>query len=242
MEHQKLTHYFQQSRKNDELVILEGFHALKHALRFDGEVLQSVSPDKAKLMELTEQLAPDLQAKIARLVHEISPADYKKLAPIPPRSGVISVAKRPRYVLNQLVPTGKIIVLDDPRDHQNVGAVIRASAAANAGGVLISGELDPWKPSVLRGSAGLHFALPVIQVSVQEIINLGRPIICFDERGTDMTQATLPNNSILVFGSERSGITQNLKDSAAQIVRIPMRESVSSLNLATSVAIALYQL
>ena len=236
----QLINNFQQARGDDKLVVLEGFHALKHALRFGGEVTNSVTPDKTKLLELAEQLAPDLNKIIQKLVREIDSNTYNRLAPIPSRSGVISIAKRPNYSLDTISPRGKIVLLDDPRDHQNVGAVIRVSAAADATTVLTTGQLNPWKPSVLRGSAGLHFALPVIRVTVQEILALGRPLIGLDEHGTDFQGGSLETNSVLVFGSERAGISPRLRENLSSLVRIPMASGVSSLNLATSVAIALY--
>jgi TrmH family RNA methyltransferase len=47
---------------------------------------------------------------------------------------------------------------------------------------------------------------------------------------------------VYVFGSERDGISAELKKSATKIVRLPMQDGVSSLNLATSVSATLYTL
>ena len=43
----------------------------------------------------------------------------------------------------------------------NMGACVRVAAAADAAGVLTTGDNDPWHPDALRGAAGLHYALPV---------------------------------------------------------------------------------
>ncbi|MFB6240546.1 MAG: TrmH family RNA methyltransferase [Gemmatimonadota bacterium] len=48
------------------------------------------------------------------------------------------------------------------------------------------------------------------------------------------------NRAVLAFGTERHGLSPDLLDRAERRVRIPMREGVSSLNLAVSVAVALY--
>lgn len=243
-----LINQFQRGRKDDSLVTLEGFHALKHALRFNGEVLLAVSPDKGKLLKLAEQLAPDLLERLTKLVQQVDASVYDQLTPIPPRSGVIALAKRPEYSLEAVLKSGKnIILLDDPRDHQNVGAVIRVSAAADAGAVLTTGQLDPWKPSVIRGSAGLHFALPIIQIqssNIAKILQADYQLIGLDERGTLLPTIfqgpTLETKNVFVFGSERAGISPEVCKNLAQLVRIPMAPKVSSLNLATSVAITLY--
>ena len=52
----------------------------------------------------------------------------------------------------------------------------------------------------------------------------------------------MPSHAILAFGSERHGLSEQLKQDADALVRIPMRAGVSSLNLATAVAATLYGL
>ena len=51
---------FRAARHDRELVVLEGFHALKHALRFGAEVIEAVAVDIAELERLAVELAPDL--------------------------------------------------------------------------------------------------------------------------------------------------------------------------------------
>ena len=50
----------------------------------------------------------------------------------------------------------------------------------------------------------------------------------------------LPEGALLAFGTERDGVSAQLAARAGARVRIPMRAGVSSLNLATAVAIVLY--
>ncbi|MBI2506580.1 MAG: rRNA methyltransferase [Candidatus Colwellbacteria bacterium] len=162
-------------------------------------------------------------------------------APIP--TGIIAVANRPTHSLEKLLNKKEpepIILLENPRDLGNTGAAIRVAAAAGVAGVItISGEHDPWHPAAIRGSAGLHFALPVIRV--EELPDSNRPIIILDSSaGESLSLNTIPPRAILVFGSERYGLGKNLISRAVKSVRIPMRPGVTSLNLATSVAITLY--
>ena len=126
--------------------------------------------------------------------------------------------------------TAPLVVLDAPRSPGNAGAVIRVAAAAGASGVATIGTLDPWHPTVLRGSAGLHYALPVLHVEASE---LDGPFVLLDADGD--IHASLPDHAVLVVGSERSGIGPDL------VLALPMRAGVSSLNLATAVAAALYR-
>ena len=93
---------------------------------------------------------------------------------------------------------------------------------------------DPWHPVAIRGAAGLQFALPVAQVDGPPG---GRELIAIDPEGEERPA---PKQAILAFGSERHGLSDELKAQADARIRIPMRAGVSSLNLATAVAAVLY--
>jgi TrmH family RNA methyltransferase len=128
------------------------------------------------------------------------------------------------------------VLLEDPRHLGNVGAVVRVAAAAGAVAVLTTGARDPWEPAALRGSAGLHYALPVGRVDPGALGD--RPLVALDPAGEP--RAPLPGDALVAFGTERHGLSDTLLARAAARVAIPMRPGVSSLNLATAVAVALY--
>ena len=128
------------------------------------------------------------------------------------------------------------MALENPRHLGNLGACVRVAAAAGVAGVLTTGDRDPWHPDALRGSAGLHFALPVSRVDA--IVDADRPLVAIDPGGDAME--ALPTRSLLAFGSERHGLSDGLLRRADLRVRLPMRTGVSSLNLATAVAATLY--
>src|SRR5688572_2226964 len=225
---------FAAARTDERLVAVEGFHAVKHALRFGAEVVAVASEDRAALDRLARRLAPDLRAALAALVAERPLAG---LVAHPPHTGVVAVARRPPFDAGALLARAggpPAVLLEDPRHLGNVGAVVRVAAAAGAAGVLTTGARDPWDPAALRGSAGLHFALPVGRTD-----ELGdRPLVVLDPAGDEL--AELPEGALLAFGSERDGVSAELAARADARVRIPMRAGVSSLNLATAVAVVLY--
>ena len=129
-------------------------------------------------------------------------------------------------------------MLVEPRHSGNVGAVIRVAAAAGATSVLVTGPLDPWSSAVVRAAAGLHYAIDVR--STRWPLDLDRSVLAFDpDEGDTAFQAT-PRHAAFVFGGERDGLPAAVLAAAQRTLRIPMRTGVSSLNLATSVAVALY--
>ncbi|MDO8186619.1 TrmH family RNA methyltransferase [Conexibacter sp. JD483] len=243
---------FAAARDDASLAILEGFHTLKHALRFGASVTHAVTSDPATLAELTDALAPDVGAAMARLVTPMTPAELRALGfPRPPHTGIVAIARRPAFSLPSLLQgeDAPVVLLEDPRHLGNVGAVVRVAAAAGAAGVVTTGARDPWDPAALRGAAGLHFALPVGRVG--DGVAAGgrdavvfdpspRPLVALDPEGEPLGSAPLPAGAVLAFGTERHGLSDALLARADMRVRIPMRDGVSSLNLATAVAAVLY--
>jgi RNA methyltransferase, TrmH family len=216
------------ARTDPELVALEGFHALKHAQRFGADVIAAVTADPERLARLAAELAPDLDLAGVR------PVAATALGARPHPTRVLAVARRPPFDLAAIGP-GRVVLLEDPRHLGNVGAVVRVAAAAGAAGVLTTGARDPWDPAALRGSAGLHFALPVGRVAAPPA---DRPLIAVDPGGEPL--GPLPGDAVLAFGTERHGLSAGLLARADARVGIPMRPGVSSLNLATAVAVVLY--
>jgi RNA methyltransferase, TrmH family len=218
------------ARTDERLVLVEGFHALKHALRFGAEIVAAATEDRAALDRLAHRLAPDVRAELAALAVERPLAGLVARAP---HTGVVAVARRPRIDAATLLvaaPGPPVVLLEDPRHLGNVGAVVRVAAAAGA-------------------SAGLHFALPVGRVESAALEprrfaphslepSCGRPLVVLDPAGDRL--AALPDGALLAFGSERDGVSAQLAARADLQVRIPMRAGVSSLNLATAVAVMLY--
>jgi TrmH family RNA methyltransferase len=238
---QALVRRYRGARRDPGLAVLEGFHALKHALRFRAEVLEAVAADPAQLRELAAELAPDLGDALAERTAPVSAELIARLVPQAPRTGVVAIARRPRVDLAALLAgqePGPLVLLEDPRTMGNMGACVRVAAAADAAGVLTTGSNDPWHPDALRAAAGLHFALPV--VGVEQLPATDRPLVAIDPGGEDLRPANLPPGAILAFGTERYGLSAGLLERADARLGIPMRAGVSSLNLATAVAAVLF--
>jgi len=162
-----LVQRFRAARRNRELAVLEGFHALKHALRFGAEVDEVVATEPRELERLAAELAPDLAGALAARTRPIEPEAISAMVPHAPHTGVVAIAHRPRVDLAAALSDPRpapVVLLEHPRTMGNMGACVRVAAAADAAAVLTTGPNDPWHPEALRGAAGLHFALPGVQL------------------------------------------------------------------------------
>lgn len=244
MQNGSLIPRFGRARRDPSLAVLEGLHPLKHALRFGANILEVVCSDVSELERLASELAPDVREQILLLARPVAADVFAQLAPLASATGVVSLAERPALQLKDVLAGSQgapLILLEDPRDLGNIGACVRVAAAADVAGVLTTGGHDPWHPDALRGSAGLHYALPVLRVDGAAALELGeRPLLALAPDGSPLAPEALPARAVLAFGGERYGLSPELSARAQARVSIPMRAGVSSLNLATSVAAVLF--
>ena len=225
------------ARRDPGLVVLEGFHAVKHAVRFGAELLGVWTADAAELAALSARLAPDVAL-------DATVVEVEQLAAVVPRAQVVAVAVRPRQPdpdgILALPGPAPVILLEEPRHLGNLGACVRVAAAAGAAGVITTGTSDPWHADALRGSAGLHFALPVAR---SRMLRTGeRPLVALDPDGETLRRGGMPERAVLAFGTERDGLSDALLARAELRLALPMSPGVSSLNLATAVSGVLFAL
>lgn len=233
----------QWSEAPPDAVLLDGFHALKHALRFGADVRVAVTASKEAALALAASLADDVTDRIRDLVVEVPVQTLRELVPrIHPTQVAALATRRSRQTnvagLGRLPRTSPIVVLDNPRNLGNVGAVVRLAAGFGVTGVVTTGDVDPWHPNAVRAGAGLHYATAVERFPSSDLPP--GPMYVLDPEGEDIRSVAIPGDALLVFGSERHGVSPELRGQATKLLALPMRPQVSSYNLATSVAMALF--
>lgn len=139
-----------------------------------------------------------------------------------------------------------LIALEDVADPANLGACLRvADAAGMAAMVLIGRTVDLFAPKVVRASAGSLFHVRIAHCEdVAELAsNLpGFSVIGFGVRGgIDYTQLDLTGPTALLFGNEARGLTEDAVRYCGSLATIPMPGRAQSLNLATAVAVAAFE-
>jgi RNA methyltransferase, TrmH family len=226
-----------------DAVLVDGFHALKHAVRFGADVPVALCADKAATLRLAADLAPDLTGTLADRLTEVHHGVLRDLTSRVHPTAVAALAARPSRqdtldALSRQPRQAPVVVLDSPRNLGNVGAVVRLAAGFGVTGVVTTGDLDPWHPNAVRAGAGLHFATAVERRDPSALPE--GPLYVLDPEGRDIRSTDLPDDALVVFGSERHGVSDELRGRADALVALPMRAQVSSYNLATSVGMALF--
>ena len=139
------------------------------------------------------------------------------------------------------------IVLLEPEIPQNTGNIARTCAATGASLHLI----EPMGFTVTDAKlkrAGLDYWNKLDITYYKNIEDFyertkGGEYFYFSTKAPRCyTDITYPNPCYLIFGKESAGIPESiLKKNLERTVRIPMRESLRSLNLSNSAAIAVYE-
>ncbi len=227
-------------------VALEGFHAVKHALRFGADVAGLITTNAGEVEQLRLALAPDLDLAAAGL-EQVDQARWDEVVGRELPSPLFATAERPVTDVGEVVARdGPVVLLERPSHLGNLGAVVRVAAAAGAAGVLTTGDADPWHPTAVRTAAGLHFAVGVCHTTVTAATAAGRAagrgLVAIDggPGAGNLPDAPPTASDLLLLGTERHGLSDAALAAADRRVRIPMRAGVSSLNLATAAAVVLY--
>ena len=145
--------------------------------------------------------------------------------------------------------TGFFLLLDGITDPQNFGAVLRSAEVAGCTGVIVAKDRScPVTPVVEKTAAGALAHIPLCRVTnlsrAMESLK-ARGVWCYglagEEGAVDLFASELTGNLALVVGSEGKGLRTNIRNHCDQLLAIPMKGRVGSLNASVAAGIALFE-
>ncbi len=141
---------------------------------------------------------------------------------------------------------GLWLALDEVRDPGNMGTIIRTADAVDVKGIILVGDCcDPYSPECVRASTGSIFAVTLVRMTSAGILDFtkawpGDVVGTSGAARSDFRKEYL-HPVLLAMGSESRGLSAELSRSCTQLVKIPMKDGVESLNVATAAGLMLYQ-
>jgi len=211
------------------------FKRIREAIREHAEEIVIEGPK-----QVADAIANGWQAIVSVTRGEtISDELFEALSETRTTQGVMGLFHRPRASFETLLGRSDtiLIALDGVQDPGNVGTIVRLAAAFDAAGVaLLPGCADPFGPKAIRASAGAILTVPVVDVTPRELIAAGLPLFAAAAGGA--TDAPPAGGAIVIFGSEGSGVSEELRAVSTGIA-IATSGRVESLNVATAAAILL---
>lgn len=164
--------------------------------------------------------------------------------------GLIAVCTLPESSLESVLASEPrlLAVAVGMSEPGNAGTLIRIADAMGADAVVFAGHsVDPYNGKCLRSSAGSIFSLPVVvdpeaTAVVSAIRDSGIEVLATAlDASVDIRSADLSARTAWLFGPEAHGLPDDVMALASQRVRIPMRGSAESLNVAAAASICLYE-
>lgn len=257
--------------RNDEFQVLESIKTNRHKRTKRGQIFVEgvaivnrlvaarvpveavVHGDRARLSDWANDV---IEATDPAIRYELAPELMAELSDRANPSELIVVARRPDATLADYASAKPelVVVLDRPASPGNLGSAIRSCDAFGVDLAIVTGHAcDIWDPQSLRASLGAVFAVPTIgEPSPARLIEWLDSLRAAREKfrvlGTDsggslqIDDQSVRSPVAVIFGNEATGLSQTLRDYVDEVVSIPMRGTVNSLNLASALSITLYEI
>lgn len=141
-----------------------------------------------------------------------------------------------------------ILMLDGLEDPHNLGALLRTADAVGAHGVIIPKRRSVALTGVVaKTSAGAVRYVPVARVSnlvqtLQDLKKRGCWVSGAEAGGKEAFGADLTGPRVMVIGSEGKGLSRLLRENCDELVSLPLKGQVGSLNASVAGSVLLYEI
>ncbi|WP_044409822.1 23S rRNA (guanosine(2251)-2'-O)-methyltransferase RlmB [Thiomicrospira microaerophila] len=229
-----------------------GIHAIERLLKQSPHLIFHISVIEGRLnprLQSLKQQAEQLGVK----VNALPKARFDKLDAV--HQGIMAeVSPQTRFNEDDLIglvesnPQALILFLDEVQDPHNLGAILRSADATGVDAVVIpKNNAVGVNPTVRKVACGAADSVRLVVVT-----NLSRTMVQLQQAGlwlvglageTDQTlyQADFKGPVGLVMGAEGTGLRRLTREHCDQLVAIPMKGQVESLNVSVATGVALYE-
>lgn len=140
------------------------------------------------------------------------------------------------------------LAIDEVTDPQNLGSMLRSAACLGFTTVILPQRRSVGiTPTVHKVACGALETLKIVEVTnlttaLLDLKDEGFWIYGADMDGKDIRQVDYAYPAVLVIGSEGTGLRLKTKEHCDEVVSIPQKGGVSSLNAASAAAILMYDM
>ncbi|HKA02593.1 MAG TPA: RNA methyltransferase [Candidatus Solibacter sp.] len=204
-----------------------------------------------------EALTNSFGQKLARRLHDsgipllqLAPHLYRELTLANDPQGIGAIVRQQWIPLCDVRPGTRRLWLavesiDSPG---NLGTIIRTAEATGVAGIILLGNgADPHDPATVRASMGAIFSQRFVRCETHDFIDWARArnvaLVGSSPAGL-LDYRTFPCRwpAVLLIGSEKRGLSENLQQACDFVVRIPMLGRGDSINAAVAAGVLLYEL
>ncbi len=236
-------------RKKEQAYLIEGVKMVEEAIR-DKAGVKMVVASPALVQhhgKAVLKLAEAGSIVILWISEKLMDAVSESKTPQP----VMAVVGIKEHTEDELFAHGSklIVIAHQLQDPGNLGTIIRTTEAVAAAGIALTpNTVDPYSAKTVRASMGSILRLPVVRVGEIEAFVKRCKKMGFQTVATVVTgekthfDIDLTKPTVVILGQEGAGLPPHIMADVDLRVRIPMAETIDSLNVATSAAVILYEM
>ena len=141
-----------------------------------------------------------------------------------------------------------VVMLDSLEDPHNFGAIIRTCECAGVNYIIIPKHRSvSVNSTVYKTSSGALQNVKIIEVTnlsntIKKLKDLGFWIYGSDAKGKDYKTIKYDSKTCLIIGSEGHGLKQIVSNSCDEIISLPMKGKINSLNASVAAGIFIYEI
>lgn len=186
--------------------------------------------------------------------HVLSDTVFQSVSDTKSPQGILAVVRMKAYTFEDICgctfDSDKcpfILVAERLQDPGNLGTIIRSAEAAGVTGIILSNDCaDIYNPKTVRSTMGSLFRMPVyFSDNLKEDINIlhknNIKIYGAHLKGESMYKTDFTKPSAFLIGNEGNGLSENIAAEADELIYIPMKGGVESLNAAVSASVICYE-
>ena len=173
-----------------------------------------------------------------------------------PQGILVVVNKQNEYTLEELETNlnqnieEKYIILDKVQDPGNLGTIIRSAVSFGVENIIcIEGSVDAFSSKVVRSTMGGIRKVNIYTISSNEIENMidilkkHKYKIVATSLNTEnyINDENIDDKYIFVMGNESNGVSKEILDKCNRLVKIPMENTMESLNVGAATTIIMYE-
>ncbi len=232
------------NRQRERVFVVEGTRLFSDALEA-GAIPERVffEPERVSV-PLTATLEELFDRGIP--VHPVSHDVIVAIADTQTPQGIVAIFSFPEIPVEFDNQRALFVVADGIKDPGNLGSLMRSSLGAGVHALYVSREtVDPYSPKVVRAGMGAHFRLPLRSLDwndvPREVLDCAQRFAAEANSETRYDQLDWTSDTMLIVGSEATGISENARRYVTSSISIPLTGRLESLNAAVAGAVILFE-
>jgi TrmH family RNA methyltransferase len=237
-------------REAEGVFLIEGIAQVRQAIDH-GVPLESILVAPELLASDGALQAVEQQATAGTRVARLGREAFESIVERDHPSGLAAIAPLRRAPVTDLVaaPDSLFVAAHEVGNPGNLGSIIRTVDAVGGSGVIVVGKsTDHHHPASVKASMGTMFSVPVVyardfdEVFAWCLMEEVSTVATSSKVATSFYDAELDTPLLVILGSETTGLPRDVLERAEGAVTIPMQGAASSLNLAVSCGVLLYEI